>query len=193
MKNCDEMVESLFERRKHYVAEKKKKIKLFFRAVTAISCVCFVLLLGIGVLIYKNNMSGNSVNSVDNDLPIVSSFDVDVFLPSYPTPKNGELRFTMPLGEAMEAYGEDALYHVYLQVFDDGELLPADSEQVKEETERLSSNGYKVVYETYSDETSEQHGIAIYARLNEIKEFDINENYGYFMFLNDECGEWKVL
>lgn len=188
MKNCDEMVDSLFERRELYIAAQNRKRKVLIRAAAAVSCVCVAVLLGFGVLLYKNDIFGNDANRTDIDLPIISSFDADGLLPSYPTPKNGELHFTLPLGGAMEKYGEDALYHVYLQVFENGEVLPTDSQQVKEEAERLSDSGYNVTYEA-----SDRQGIALYAKLNEIKEFDVNENYGYFMFLYDECGETDLL
>lgn len=49
MKSCDEMVNSLLERRDKYVAEQKKKRTVITRTVTSLSCACLVVLLGLGV------------------------------------------------------------------------------------------------------------------------------------------------
>lgn len=50
MKNSDEMVNSLFERRKQYAAEQKRKRMVLNRAVTSLCSVCLVALIGVGVL-----------------------------------------------------------------------------------------------------------------------------------------------
>lgn len=49
MKNCDEMVNSLLERRAQYDAEQKRKRKVLTRTVTSMCCVCLVALLGFGM------------------------------------------------------------------------------------------------------------------------------------------------
>ena len=49
MKNCDEMVNSLLERRERYIAEQKRKRKVIIRTVTTMSGVCLVVLLSFGV------------------------------------------------------------------------------------------------------------------------------------------------
>ena len=49
MKNCDEMVNSLFERRKEYISEQMKRRKIVTRTITSMCCVCMVALLGLGV------------------------------------------------------------------------------------------------------------------------------------------------
>lgn len=48
MKNCDEMVNSLLERREEYVAEQRRKRKVVTRTITSMCCVCMVALLGFG-------------------------------------------------------------------------------------------------------------------------------------------------
>lgn len=50
MKNYNEIAESVFERRDHYVAEKKARAKIVKRTVSAVGCCCLVALLGIGVM-----------------------------------------------------------------------------------------------------------------------------------------------
>ncbi len=49
MKNCDEMVNSLLERRDRYAAEQKRKRAVLARTVTSMCCVCLVALLGFGM------------------------------------------------------------------------------------------------------------------------------------------------
>ncbi len=49
MKNCDEMVNSLLERREHYAAKQKRKRKVITRTATSMCCVCLVALLSFGV------------------------------------------------------------------------------------------------------------------------------------------------
>lgn len=49
MKNCDEMVSSLFERREQYITEQKRKRKVIIRTTTSMCCVCLVALLGFGI------------------------------------------------------------------------------------------------------------------------------------------------
>lgn len=48
MKNCDEMVNSLLERREQYEADKKRKRKMLTRTLTPICCVCLIALIGFG-------------------------------------------------------------------------------------------------------------------------------------------------
>lgn len=46
MKNCDDMVNSLLERREMYIVEQKRKKKILTRTVTSMCCVSLVALLG---------------------------------------------------------------------------------------------------------------------------------------------------
>ncbi len=48
MKNCNEMVNSLFERRERYETEKRHKKIILTRTLTPVCCVCLVALIGIG-------------------------------------------------------------------------------------------------------------------------------------------------
>lgn len=49
MKNCDEMVNSLFERREQYVAQQTKRRKVFVGTVASMCCVCLVTMVGLGI------------------------------------------------------------------------------------------------------------------------------------------------
>ena len=49
MKSCDEMVNSLLERREQYAAGQKRKRKVLIHTVTPMCCVCLIALLGFGM------------------------------------------------------------------------------------------------------------------------------------------------
>lgn len=49
MKNCDEMVNSLLERRDRYAAKQKRKRTMLTRTVASMFCVCLISLLGFGI------------------------------------------------------------------------------------------------------------------------------------------------
>jgi len=49
MKNCDEMVNSLLERRERYITEQTNRKKVAKRVIMPICCFCLVAILGIGL------------------------------------------------------------------------------------------------------------------------------------------------
>lgn len=67
MKNCDEMINSLLERRERYVIEQKRKRRKITRTVTSMCCACLVVLLGYGV--WLGGMS-DTTPPVTSDDPI---------------------------------------------------------------------------------------------------------------------------
>lgn len=229
MKNCDEMVNSLLERRDRYAAVQKRKRKAIARTAASTCCVCLVALLGFSVRksglfgtaspvtqenandrsseTDRKNSSDTSSAANDNvtyfpnnyspnesEKTMISSFHVsDAPSASYVTPENGKFRFSIPLREAMNAYGDTVLYRVVIDVFSGEEPLPSDSTQVQAECERLSSNGYVVAYETFFDGEAYRYYFTIHATYDELTNFAANENYGYFMFLYDERVEFTPI
>lgn len=70
MKNCDEMVSSLLERRDRYAAEQKRKRKVIARAASSVCCVCLVALLGFGIF------NGKSPDEpAASDMIVINSID----------------------------------------------------------------------------------------------------------------------
>lgn len=65
MKNSEEMVNSLLERRDKYAAEKKRKRKIITRTVTSMCCVCLVALLGFGM--WQGEMFDTRPPATSND------------------------------------------------------------------------------------------------------------------------------
>ena len=49
MKDYNEMIDSLFERREKYQEERKKKLQRLRRAASIVSCCCLIILAGVGV------------------------------------------------------------------------------------------------------------------------------------------------
>ena len=49
MKSYEEVADAVFERREAYISEKAKKMKTVKRTVSAVSCFCLAVLLGVGV------------------------------------------------------------------------------------------------------------------------------------------------
>ena len=227
MKNCEEMVNSLFERREEYIAEQMKRRKVVTRTITSMCCVCMVVLLGVGAwrggifdtvfqteqdALYPGikddfNESGEgSSNTADVDVGnypsnyvpdgsekrMISSYDLNGLPPaSYITPGNGEFYFSAPLQAAMNEYKDSVLYRVIIDLYNDKEQLSSGSSQVKAECERLSQNGYVVAYETFFDGKSNHYYFTVHATYEELVSFNVNEDYGYLMFLYDEQMETK--
>lgn len=217
MKNSEEMVNSLLERRDKYAAEKKRKRTIITRTVTSMCCVCLVALLGFGMWQggmfdttppatledFSNNSSAATNDNVGNhpnnyspngsEKTMISSFIINgTPSASYETPANGKFYFSIPLSEAMTEYGDSVLYRVVVDVFSNNEQLSSDSSQVQDECERLSNIGYVVAYETVSDGESYHYYFTLHATYDELTEFIANESYGYFMFLYDERVESTV-
>ena len=199
MKNCEEMVKSLYERRDGYVAEQKKKRKIVTRVVASVCCFSLVALLGFGLwqggmfdttpsATINNSISANEKDDVvpsiseKNDVVVnekvtISWFDVvgDVS-PSYATPKNSEYCFSASLQGAMNKYGDEVLYRVVIDVFENNEPL-SDSSKIQPECDRLFNLGYDISNGKY---------FTLNATYDELVDFVANESYGYFMFLYDE-------
>ena len=189
MKNCEEMVNSLFERKDRYVAEQKKKRAVITRAVASVCCFSLVALLGFGL--WQGDMFdtapattiNNSISTpekddvVANEKATISWFDVvGEVSPSYATPKNSEYCFSASLQGAMNEYGDEVLYSVVVDVFENNEPL-SDSSKMQAECDRLSNLGYDVSNGNY---------FTMCATYDELVDFVANESYGYFMFLYDE-------
>lgn len=241
MKSCDEMVNSLFERRDNYIAEQRKKRRIIARRITSLCCVCIAVILALAVrqsgipdktpsIIENNptsagendrndgdvlntdtspqssetnnNVSGSNSSDTENvdsgnypnnycpggnEKIIISSYE-SAGLPSasYLAPKNGKVYFSVPLQRAMDEYGDSVLYRVTIHLFSGEVQLASDSSQVKEECERLSDSGYTVAYETFFDGESSHYYFTLHASYEELVSFNINNDYGYFIFLYDE-------
>lgn len=207
MKSCDEMVANLFSRRESYIAEKAKRKRLVY-SVSSVCCVCLVVLSVFGFGMWKKGggeaAESSGGNGEHNIISISSSYadaspegsnpttqrdEYAAQSGEYEIPPNGDFHFSLPLSGAMEKNQENTIYRVFIDIFYDGNLLSPESAQAREEVERLSDAGYDISLESCSNGTSNRKCIIMNAELNQLEEFDANENYGYFMYLYDERAE----
>ena len=131
---------------------------------------------------FPNNYKPNGSEKI-----MISSFNVNgTPSASYAAPENGRFCFSIPLHEAMNEYKDSAMYRVVVDLFNNKEHLSSDSSQVQEECNRLSNIGYVVAYETFFDGEFNHYYFTLHATYDELIDFIVNENYGYFMFLYDE-------
>ncbi len=50
MKNCNEMVNSLLERRTQYESEQKRRRRMYTRVAASVGCACLAVLFGVGIM-----------------------------------------------------------------------------------------------------------------------------------------------
>lgn len=87
MKNCDEMVNSLLERRNRYDTEQKRKRKVITRTASSMCCVCLVALLGFGV--WKSGLFDTTPRvTLDYSTNIGEKDDISTDKPNDNTQKN---------------------------------------------------------------------------------------------------------
>ncbi len=86
MKNCDEMVRSLIERRDQYAIEQKRKKTKIVGTLSSLCCVCLVVLAGFGVWMNAGSASGpdypdisaDSVSNAENSTKIYKVISLSV-------------------------------------------------------------------------------------------------------------------
>jgi len=135
--------------------------------------------------IYQPLTSENSGDEVSKiTYKLVESFEGDIDT-SYIAPKNGEIGFSQPLRQAIEAHkNEDVLYRIYVDLFKNEQQLT--HEEMREEMQRLIDNGYVVVEEKYFDGKDYHYSFSLHITNEKIETLSVNENYGMFLFFYDE-------
>ena len=194
MKSSDEMIRSLFARRELYMAEQKRKRRRFFSAASVYLCLCLCFA-AFGVVRLGMRQTGERRQA---ELPgesgadgrrIIASFAKDGSSGAafeYPTPKNGERGLSMSLAAAIQHYGNDAVYRVFIDFFCDENLLSPEQEQVKNEVERLTGLGYEIERKAYFDGVLYHEYVVMDANVEQLKAFKANKAFGYFLFLLEE-------
>lgn len=117
---------------------------------------------------------------------MISHYDIGNMDACYAVPQNGEVNFSMPLREAMKAYGDDVRYRVVVDLFRDESQLPPDGADAKNESARLAALGYITAFETYTDNGSSQTWFTLHAGYDQLADFAAAEEYGYMFFLYGE-------
>lgn len=75
MKNCNEMVSSLLERREQYEAEQKRKRKLIMTTAIPLGCLCLIAVLGVGV--WQSGILGTSDIPQDKNDSVIAGGEGD--------------------------------------------------------------------------------------------------------------------
>ncbi|MBQ9458761.1 MAG: hypothetical protein IJU66_02400 [Oscillospiraceae bacterium] len=119
-------------------------------------------------------------------VPWVESYPMDVEA-CYTAPKNGEVGYSIPLGEAMEEYGDNARYRVVVDRFQDEQPMDPTGDEVEAEMDRLAAVGIVSAYERlYDHDVQERAYFTIHATRYELEHFPPSDDYGYMLFLYSE-------
>ncbi len=109
----------------------------------------------------------------------------------YAVPKNGEVNMSMPLRKAMEAYGDEALYRVWIDVFaGEKQLDPASAEMAEVMSALSRDHGLTTAIETFTDADGSEHLYpTLHLTFEQLQNFPPDADYGYMLFLFDERAE----
>lgn len=208
MKNSDEIVNILLERRESHKEMQKIKRKRITKIVSFTSCFCLVALLGVGVwqnglLDKKPQISNNDIINNSDNIPqepkIISNFSTNIEA-SYADPKNGEYFCVIEVDEARKKYSnQNVSFLLTIDLFstnENGEQTRDISESEKQnEYQRLSNAGYdfyEVSYWTYEGADAQKVSYsAVVVKMSEkqLQNFKPSDKYGYmFRFVTNGDG-----
>lgn len=133
----------------------------------------------------KSPIANAPNNATDwNPITMISDYEADEHIQT--TPQNNQLFMSYALEKAMEEYGDDVLYRVFVEIYRDGELLVGDEVYFKDEIQRLFNAGITVAFEKYFDGQKEHYYFTLHTYKSNIDNFQLNENYGYILYLYEE-------
>ncbi len=119
-----------------------------------------------------------------NPITMISDYEADEKIQT--TPQNNQLIKSYALEKAIEEYGDNVLFRVFVEIYSDGNLLVGDDVYFNDEIERLCNAGITVAFETYFDGENEHYYFTLHTYKSNIDNFPVNENYGYIFYLYDE-------
>lgn len=208
MKNSNEVVEHLFQRRDEYCDARRKKMKNFRQVTLGFAGVCVTTLLIIGVLMdgafdsKQNNETGKSglsdkTESSDNSisLPEITVLNETIrmfpeYEPSYQAPEAGEYFCYMEVEEARKQYiDSDVCFLLAMNIFtyeEEGDILSGDLLYL--EYQRMIDNGYALYESSYWDyqgtDGEKVETPIIVGRFTEsqLQDFIVNPKYGYAFY-----------
>lgn len=132
--------------------------------------------------------SGNDVFLREGDEPtqfykLIRSYPVMAQY-CYDAADNGECFRSVPLSDAMDEYGDSVHYYLQVHLFRDGDLI-TDSAALSAEAERLYAAGYTPAIETVN---GNETVFTLNATYDQILNFPVESDHGYFLYLRDEMG-----
>lgn len=116
-------------------------------------------------------------------IPLISSYEGSGD-GCYKAPHDGEVYKSIPLKNAIEAYGDSANYHVLVQIFKDCQPLNGNSAEVQAEMNRLTTMGCPIVFENASS-----YAFSMQASKDQIQDLSFDKDYGYMVYLYGEFEE----
>lgn len=116
MKSCDEMVNSLLERREQYIVRQKRKRTVIVCAAVSMCCVCLVALLGFGV--WQNGMFEKTPQVTLDDSIIIGEKD-------YIEPDELNNNTNVDSGNYPNNYSSNGNEKTMISSFDIGETISA--------------------------------------------------------------------
>lgn len=167
MKTCDEMVNSLLERRAQYAAEQKRKRKVLTRIVTSMCCVCLVTLLGFGM--WQGGMFTLPPEQTPTVTPAPDTFAMW---------QNGML--TLPPEQTID----NALYSDIKDTFDENKGGPADNPTANN----------KIIVHSIKDISAARHNICLFVDdFIEMTVDEMKQYYGvdYVPDVPDDIKQWE--
>lgn len=102
--------------------------------------------------------------------------------------QNGDVEFSRSLQDAINDFGEEYTYRVFVSVFKDGKEVPIDSQLIEGEITSFDKEGFTVVLETVgsADGLRSTTYFTIFATADEINNFIHSDDYGYYVMFYDE-------
>ncbi len=99
----------------------------------------------------------------------------------YAAPENGDVNLSIPLRDALEAYGDGVQYVIFPDFFLDGHPKPTSSPEVLELIEQLCAEGYSCGHSATTPDI-----ITLNLTASEIRAFTAPDGWGLMFFLLDE-------
>lgn len=125
-----------------------------------------------------------------DDSPILSMLAPDPDEPQieacYAAPQNGTVQYSVPLSNALAAYGSSVRYRVVAFLFRNEIQLKSDGPEVMREMERLNEAGYPVFYETVDESGTSFAHFSMLLQESQLADFAASGEYGYMMFFYGE-------
>lgn len=210
MRTYEELAERVLVRRNEYFKKQKETRRIAGTAVVGCLVLAVVVWAGArppqAMEVPRNPEVYPSVEPVEPSLPATDGASTQptepvtqtgpaVSLPStvvtgygpgggvacYAAPKNGDVNFSIPLRDALNAYDDEAQYVILPDFFRDSELKPASDPEVLELVEQLCAEGYSCEYSAAAPAV-----VTLTLTGPEIREFTAPDGWGLMLFLRDE-------
>lgn len=135
-------------------------------------------------------LKGQTEKPAQEGKPLIAGYQGAVKLreESLQVIKNSAFYYGEGLQGALIEYQDTVNYRVVVKVYKDGYEIATNSSEVNSEMERLGAAGYTVAYETSNDGDKETCLFTLHATYDQLMNFNVNEQYGYYILLYDQAG-----